>query len=233
MIASASLPSAHIASNTSLAILPEMVLSAMRASRPASARRRCGSAPISRLSLLSAAARDRPSPSWRRAWPAPPRLCAPTVLVVRGQSRGSPVSTPASYADRPYCAAKRAAFWSGSSGSVAAHGLDERLVEHDRQQVRIGEVAVVVRLFLGAHRARLALVGVVEARFLHDLAAALEQLDLALDLVVDGLLDEAERIEVLDLGARAELRLRRPAAPTRWRRSGTSLPACCRRRCSR
>ena len=115
-------------------------------------------------------------------------------------------------------------------GQRRAHRLDGRVVDHERQQVRVGEVAVVVRLFLGAHRARLVLVRIVQARFLHDLAAALEQLDLALDLVVDRVLDEAERVEVLDLGARAELRPARPGARTRWRRSGTSLPACCRRR---
>ena len=85
--------------------------------------------------------------------------------------------------------------------------LDHRVVDHERQQVRIREIAVVVRLFLRAHRARLAAIRVVQARFLHDLAAALDQLDLALDLVVDRALDEAERIEVLDLGARAELLL--------------------------
>ncbi len=88
-----------------------------------------------------------------------------------------------------------------------AHGLDRGLVDHERQQVGIREVAVVVRFFLRAHRPRLAAVRVVQARLLHDLAAALDQLDLARDLVVDRLLDEAERVQVLDLGARAELRL--------------------------
>ncbi len=92
-------------------------------------------------------------------------------------------------------------------GHRGPHLLDRRFVDHERQQVGVREVAVVVRLFLRAHRARLALVGIVQARFLLDLAAALEQLDLALDFVIDGALDEAERVDVLDLGAGAELGL--------------------------
>ena len=106
-----------------------------------------------------------------------------------------------------------------------AHRFDHRLVDHQRQQVRVGEVAVVVRLFLGAHRARLAAVRVVEARLLHDLAAALDQLDLALDLVVDRALDEAERVEVLDLGARAEL-LPGPCGRTETLASQRNEPSC-------
>jgi hypothetical protein len=45
---------------------------------------------------------------------------------------------------------------------------------------------------------------VEEARLLHHLAAVLDQLDLAAHLVLDRLLEEAERVEVLDLAARAE-----------------------------
>ncbi len=81
---------------------------------------------------------------------------------------------------------------------------DEGVVEFERQQVRIGEVAVVMRLFLGAHRARLALAGIVEAGLLVDRAAILEDADLAARLDIDGLADEADRVDVLDLAARAE-----------------------------
>ena len=48
------------------------------------------------------------------------------------------------------------------------------------------------------------LVRIKQARLLHHFAAALEQFDLAPDFEVDRLLDVAEGIEVLDLGARAE-----------------------------
>jgi hypothetical protein len=66
-----------------------------------------------------------------------------------------------------------------------------------------------VRLFLGAHRARLALAGIEQARFLVDLAAILQDRDLAARLVFDGLADEADRVDVLDLAARAEFAARR------------------------
>ena len=78
-------------------------------------------------------------------------------------------------------------------------------IDLDRQQVRVGEIAVVVGLFLGTHGAGFLLLRVEQARLLHHLATALDDQDLALDLVVDRLLDEAEGIDVLQLGAGAEL----------------------------
>ncbi len=83
--------------------------------------------------------------------------------------------------------------------------VDPGLFQFERQQVGVGEVAIVHRLFLGAHRAGLAGRRVVEAGLLIDLAAVLEDLDLAPGLVVDGLGDEAERVDVLDLAARAQM----------------------------
>jgi hypothetical protein len=61
-----------------------------------------------------------------------------------------------------------------------------------------------VRLFLGAHRAGLALAGIEQAGFLIDLAAVLDDADLAARLVLDRLADEADGVDVLDLAARAE-----------------------------
>ncbi len=63
-----------------------------------------------------------------------------------------------------------------------------------------------MRLFLRAHRARLALVGIVEPRLLVDGAALLEDFDLAPRLVLDRLADEGDRVHVLDLAAGAERR---------------------------
>jgi hypothetical protein len=63
-----------------------------------------------------------------------------------------------------------------------------------------------VRVFLGAHRARLAALRIEEARLLDDLAAILDELDLPAHLELDRLLEEAERVEVLDLAARSERR---------------------------
>lgn len=95
----------------------------------------------------------------------------------------------------------------GQFGHLALHALDPGRVDHERHQIGVGEVAVILRIFLAAHRARLALVRIVEARFLHHFAAVLDQFDLAAHFVVDRLFEEAERVQVLDLGARAELLL--------------------------
>ena len=92
----------------------------------------------------------------------------------------------------------------GSSGSAARTRSIHASSIDERRQVGIGEVAVVLRVFLAAHRARLVAVGIVEARFLHDRAAVLDQLDLPAHLELDRLLHEAEAVEVLDLAARAE-----------------------------
>src|ERR1700681_1387702 len=48
---------------------------------------------------------------------------------------------------------------------------------------------------------------VVEARFLRDSATGLDDADVALDLVLQRLPDEAERVDVLDLGFGAEFLL--------------------------
>ena len=69
---------------------------------------------------------------------------------------------------------KRAFLSSGSSGRGLGEVVDIGLVELERQQVRIGEVAVVVRLFLRAHGAGLALAGIEQAGLLVDRAAVLE-----------------------------------------------------------
>ncbi len=93
----------------------------------------------------------------------------------------------------------------GQLGQRGAAFLEERLVELERQQVRIGEVAIIVRIFLRPQRAGDVLVGIVEAGFLDDLAALLQHLDLALRLMLDHRHDEADRVDVLGLGAGAEL----------------------------
>ena len=67
------------------------------------------------------------------------------------------------------------------------------------------EIAIVVRIFLRAHGPGFDFHRVEQAGFLLHLATALEDLDLAARLVFDGLLDEAERVHVLQLAARAEM----------------------------
>ncbi len=61
-----------------------------------------------------------------------------------------------------------------------------------RHQVRIREIPVVVGLFLAAHGVGHTARIVPEPRFLDDLAAALKDILLALDLVFQGALDIPE-----------------------------------------
>ena len=61
-----------------------------------------------------------------------------------------------------------------------------------------------MRFLLGAHRACLSGLGIEQPRLLMNGAALLDDLDLAACLVFDGLADEADRVDVLDLAARAE-----------------------------
>src|SRR3954466_10259049 len=82
--------------------------------------------------------------------------------------------------------------------------VDVVLRELERQQIRIRKIAIVMRFFLGAHRARLAPVGIEQPRFLVDRAAILDDLDLAPRLVLHPLADEGDRFHVLDFAAGAE-----------------------------
>ncbi len=76
--------------------------------------------------------------------------------------------------------------------------------ENQRRQVGLREVAVVVRLFLAAQGAGGAALGVEAAGVLGDADSALEKLDVARDLVLDGTGHVAEGVEVLDLALGAE-----------------------------
>jgi hypothetical protein len=105
---------------------------------------------------------------------------------------------PASYAESPSSLTKRSRFWAGPDSGDPVRRNDQR------QQVGIGEVAVIVRVLLAPHHPRLAGIRVEEHGGLRDLAAFLDFADLPLDLVVDGFLEEAEGVQVLDLAAGAE-----------------------------
>ena len=84
--------------------------------------------------------------------------------------------------------------------------IDVLLRKLQRQQIGIGEIAVIVRFFLAAHGPRLALGRIEKPRFLVDRAAVLDDADLALGFRLDRLPDEADRVDVLDLAARAQVR---------------------------
>ena len=78
--------------------------------------------------------------------------------------------------------------------------------EQNREQVRVREVAVILRFFLAAHGARFVPVWVVKTGFLHHRAAAFKNELLPLNLIGDGALEEAEGVQVLDFRARAQRR---------------------------
>ena len=74
-----------------------------------------------------------------------------------------------------------------------------------RNQIGLGEIAIVVRVFLAAHADGFAGIRVEQARFLHHPAAAFEDAHLPLDLLIHGQFQKAERVQILDLGLGAEL----------------------------
>ncbi len=118
----------------------------------------------------------------------------------------------------------------GSSGMPSAASAIHASSTAEQPQVRLREVAVVVRLFLAAHRRPSGRPRSSQRRVSSTIRlAARDDLRLPLDLVLDRLRDEADRVEVLDLDARAE---RRGLATRESRRSRRSAgcPSPCRRR---
>ena len=61
-----------------------------------------------------------------------------------------------------------------------------------------------MRLFFRAHSKCLAFVRIVEPSLLRDLSAILNDAYVALDLVLQRLLNKSKRVDVLDLGLRAQ-----------------------------
>ena len=73
-----------------------------------------------------------------------------------------------------------------------------------RRQVGVRKVAVIGRIFLGAHGAGFARVWVEQHGGLLDGVAVFELLDLPADFVINGLLHVAKRVQIFDLAARAQ-----------------------------
>ena len=63
-----------------------------------------------------------------------------------------------------------------------------------------------MRLFLGAHRPRFALVGVVQTGFLRHRSAIFDNGNLTAGFIVDRLLNKPQRVHVLDLAPCAQMR---------------------------
>ena len=94
---------------------------------------------------------------------------------------------------------------SGSSGQTVPQLLKERRGDNNRKDVRLGEIAVIVGIFLAARGARLARIRVEMARFLLDNSAAAQNFFLAVEFVGDGPGYRYKTVQVLDLGTDAEL----------------------------
>ena len=60
-----------------------------------------------------------------------------------------------------------------------------RPIDDERRKVRLGEVAVIMRLFLAAHRIGPPLCRVEQPGLLHDTTAVVDDIDLPLDLVLE------------------------------------------------
>ena len=110
---------------------------------------------------------------------------------------------------RPPRASTSAARLSAGIGPRRRDLLQPRRVRFDRDEVGLGEVAVVERLLLGPERDSHPALLVPVARLLDDDSAGRDDLGLAFDLVLDRPTERPERVEVLHLAACAELRLRR------------------------
>ncbi len=84
-------------------------------------------------------------------------------------------------------------------GQRGFHPLDPFLTDHQRGQVGLGEVAVIVRLLFGALRVGALFSLAPTQRFLVHFSAALEQCLLSLQFVGDAAFHAFKRVQVLDL----------------------------------
>ena len=84
--------------------------------------------------------------------------------------------------------------------------VNKLLRKFQRQQVRVREIAIIMRFFFRAHRAGFAFGRVIQPGFLINGAAVFQNTDLAARFHINGLADKADRIDVFDFAARAKWR---------------------------
>ena len=85
------------------------------------------------------------------------------------------------------------------------HLCDPFVTDHNRCQIRVREIAVVLGIFLGTHGKGTFFVVIPSSCLLNDLSARLDQLDLTLSFAFDRMSDGFEGIQVLHLGSGAKL----------------------------
>ena len=192
-------------SNTSLAILPRITPSATMARIAALATGPTGLAASASPSLLS---RPRCSLTNQLAAAFGRRPRAPSP---RRSRRARARDQHARVVERQAVGAHEALLLLvGQLGQMPAQILDVGLGEFQRQEVGIGEIAVVVRLLLGAHRARLSRARDRTAASPAGSCRRPRRCRSGARLGLDRLADEADRVHVLDLAARRKRRARPP-----------------------
>ena len=169
---------------------PEIVPSAIRSISAPSCSGATGDCSMPTPEPVQRAEQIADDPVGRRLRVAPLRA---TVSKYSAVAR-SATSTPASSGRKPVFGDKARLLGVGQFGQFGAQPLDPFRVELQRQQVGIGEIAVIVRVLLRAHRPGHAAAAVEQPRLLLDRAALLDQLDLAARLVLDRLHDKAHRV---------------------------------------
>ncbi len=87
---------------------------------------------------------------------------------------------------------------------LGAHALHPFIRDDQRRQIRIRKIAVIGRVFLGAHGAGFAGIRIEQHRGLLNCVTILNLLNLPTHLVVNGLLHELETVQILDLTARTQ-----------------------------
>ena len=90
-------------------------------------------------------------------------------------------------------------FLVGQLGQVCPDGLHKGVVEDEGEKIGIGKVPVIMGILLRPHRPGFTLVRIEQTGLLGHCTARLDEVDLAPRFVFDGLLDEPERVHVLDL----------------------------------
>ena len=197
-------PSIQTISNRSLAILPEMVPSPIRSMIAASWDADTGDAAMSQALFVEASEQfvDHPVggnfPIASRGRKTGQNRLVEVGALMLVDKHGCVIRCQAEIRDEPCLLLVR------QFRQIGLQRIDEGLRKLQRQQVGVGEIAVVVRLFLGAHRAGLALIRIEQPGLLINAAAILENADLTPSLMFDRLTDEADGVDVLDLAARTE-----------------------------
>src|SRR5690554_2202983 len=86
-----------------------------------------------------------------------------------------------------------------------AGAFNKRIVDYNGQQVRAGEVTVIVGFLFAAHRSGFVAIAVIKTGLLNNTTAIFQNIHLPLYFMGNGLLHKTERVQVLGFCASAQL----------------------------